>query len=636
MPAKLTTPTLPPKTRRQARLFWLWLALLMLGSAALYGLGNRAYGLFDVDEAIFTQATVEMRQAEAVRGFKALAMPTYNATPRYHKPPLIYWAQDAALGLFGEGFLPGSWGLFAARFPSILAALGSILILGLGVWQLTGNRRWGLLAATVLALNLSFLVVGRAATADGVLNFFSLALTLWVLVLLFTPAVLPPDGQPMQARIRHATRRLALQRWGWVMTGVLGALAFLAKGPIAWLPAGVVGLTLLLVRPDKGAVWRVLAPFKVALVVGLGLAPWLALLVQQHGVGFFYEFFFVHNLQRFGGDLGNSQSSFIGYYLVVLLVGFFPWVALLIPAVWALLRGQTRPKLLAKLASPQAAEALPLLALIWAGVYILFFSFSGTKLAHYVVPAYPALAILVGGWLASQKEAAARPRSSVVATLLWLLWGLLLAAVMLMLTPLLQGLQGPTLTGLPALLQTWLGFAWPLRDALATAILQQPIAVGLGCYAAGGALLITTMLLAMVLRGWRRSLPVLAAVWALAMGNITLGVVPVVWQYTQAPLTRVAQVLGQLPPSSQVAHHGLHKPSVRLISDKPFRKTDNPVQIPPLLSQVPELWVVVEVQDVQPLVNELQTSRSGTVLDARCTAGTCLLLLAPLQPTAQP
>lgn len=633
MPANLAVPSLPPKARRQARLFWLWLALLMLGSAALYGLGNRAYGLFDVDEAIFTQATVEMRQAEATHGLKALAMPTYNGTARYHKPPLIYWAQDAALGLFGEGFLPGAWGLFAARLPSILAALGSILILGLSVWQLTGHRRWGLLAATVLALNLSFLVVGRAATADGLLNFFSLALTLWVLILLFPPAVLPPDGQPMQARIRHATRLLALQRWGWVMTGVLGALAFLAKGPIAWLPAGVVGLTLLLVRPEKAAVWRVLAPFKVTLVVSLGLTPWLALLVQQHGVGFFYEFFFVHNLQRFGGDLGNSQSNFIGYYMLVLLVGFFPWVALLVPAVWAQLKGQTRPKLLAKLASPQANEALPLLALLWAGVYILFFSLSGTKLAHYIVPAYPALAIVVGGWLASHKTAAARPRSNVVATLLWLLWGVVLAAVLLVLTPLLQGLQGPVLTGLPALLQPWFGFAWPLRDELATAILQQNITVGFGFYAAGGAVLATTILLAMVLRGWRRSLPVLAAVWALALGNITLGVVPVVWAYTQAPLARVAQVIGQLPPSSAVAHHGLHKPSVRLISGKPFTKTDSTVQIPPILAQVPELWVVAEVQDVPPLLAELQTSRSGSVLDARCTAGTCLLLLAPLQPT---
>ncbi len=626
------SPAVTPKARRQGRLGWAWLGLLLLACTVLYGFGHRSYGLFDVDEAIFTQATMEMRAAEGQYGLQALAMPTYNGTPRYHKPPLIYWAQNAAVAVLGTDFLPTGWGLLAARLPSIIGALGSILLLGIGVWYLTGNRRWGLLAATVLGLNLSFLVVGRAAIADGLLNFFSLALTLWVMVLLFPPSVLAPDGQAMPLRIRAATQRLALQRWGWIGTGLIGTLAFLAKGPIAWLPAGIVGLTLLLVRPEKLVVWRVLAPFKVAIVIGLGLTPWLILLVQQHGMGFFYEFFFVHNLQRFGGDLGNSQSSFIGYYLVVLLVGFFPWVAFIIPASWAQLKRQTRPKLLANLASPDPNVALPLLALIWAFGYILFFSFSGTKLEKYIVPAYPALAILVGGWLASQKASTVRSRSNVVVALIWLLWGVALGGLLLVLTPVLQGLQGPTLSGFPATLQSWLGFTWPLRDELATAILQQTTRLNFGFYAAGSATLLTTLMLVMVLRGWRRGLPLLAAVWALALGSVVFGVVPTVWQYTQGPLARVAQTLGQLPPSSVVVHHGLHKPSVRLISGHAFIKTDNPVQITPLLAQVPELWVVVEIQDTAPLLQELQASQAGVVLDAKCTAGTCLLLLAPLQP----
>ncbi|MCA3244131.1 MAG: hypothetical protein INF43_02355, partial [Alphaproteobacteria bacterium] len=81
LPTAITAPN--PKERRQNRLFWVWLGLLLLGSAVLYGGGNRAYGLFDVDEAIFTQATMEMRAAEANHGLAALAMPTYNGTPRY-------------------------------------------------------------------------------------------------------------------------------------------------------------------------------------------------------------------------------------------------------------------------------------------------------------------------------------------------------------------------------------------------------------------------------------------------------------------------------------------------------------------------------------------------------------------------
>jgi 4-amino-4-deoxy-L-arabinose transferase-like glycosyltransferase len=629
--------TLTAKQRRQNRLFWAWGLLLMVVSSALYGFGNRAYGLFDVDEAIFTQATEEMRAAKAEHGLAALAMPTYNGTPRYHKPPLIYWAQDATLSLLDpEDFLPNDWGLFAARFPSILGALGSIALLGAGVWYLTRNRRWALLAATILALNLSFLIIGRAATADGLLNFFSLALALWVLVLLFPPPLPGPvHRQNVGARLRQQALQQALQRWGWVVSGTLGALAFLAKGPIAWLPALVMAGAIWWARPQRAAVWRSLAPFKTAALIVLLFSPWVLLLWQQHGGAFFYEFFFVHNLQRFGGDMGNSQSHFIGYYFMVLAVGFFPWVALLPPAIGALCSTPAKAPFWARfstrLASPQASTALPLLALIWAAVYIIIFSFSGTKLAHYIVPAYPALAIIIAGWLAGLKEGSTQPIGNILGSIGWLLWGLMLAALLAVITPLLAGFQGPALHGLPALLQPWLEFAWPLADPLATATLQQAIPLGVGFYLAAAAVAASTVLVVVVRRGQRRALPLLAAAVAISLGAVAWGVAPTIWRYTQAPLAQVALILRQLPPGSLIVHHGLHKPSLRLLSGRAFIKTDSPVQVTPWLQQTNALWVVAEIQDIAPLVRELQTSQAGTVLEVKCATGACLLLLAPLQ-----
>ncbi len=605
----------------------LWVGLLLLGLTVLYGFGNRSYGLFDVDEAIFTQATQELKAAASQHGLAALAMPTYNGEPRYHKPPLIYWVQSLTLGLTGAGFMPGDWGLLGARLPSILGALGSIILLGGAIGWLTGNRRWALLAATVLGLNLSFLVVGRAATADGLLNFFSLALTVWVLLLLF-PRTAQTSHTPLRRQVRTMLQAQALRRWGWAITGVLAGLAFLAKGPIGWLAAGIVGVTVLWARPNRAATWRVLAPFKVAVVVGLVLLPWLWLLARQHGWGFFYEFIMVHNLQRFGGDLGNSQSDFAGYYLLVLLVGFFPWVALLPRALRLLWQAATPRRARALLASPEAAVALPALAAVWAVIYILFFSFSGTKLAHYIVPAYPALALLVG-WVLSTPTAPRR--SPVWAVLPWVLGGALLAGVLGLLGPVLQGMQNLSLTGLPALAQLWLGFPWPLPDPLANAVLQQAIPLGWGMPLVGGGLFLTTTLLAGLLRGRYRWLVALIMAWAATLMLIVHSVVPLVWAYTQAPLARVASTLRQLPPASVVVHHGLHKPSLLLLSGKPFEKTDHPLQILPLLARTPELWVVAEVQDIPPLLAELDRSRSGLLVDARCSAGTCLLLLAPLQ-----
>lgn len=640
---KLVAKLAAPAKRRSRQHFW-WAVAVAFMAVVLYGAGNRAYGLFDVDEAIFTQATIEMREAQSQHGLKALAMPTYNGEPRYHKPPLIYWVQDLFISVLGNDFMPEGWGLLAARLPSILGALGTVGLLGFGVAFLTGNRRWGMLSAAIMAFNLSFVVIGRAATADGLLNFFSLALVLWVLALLF-PRPLPalssmPTSDELKTRLKQTQRQALMARWGWVVTGLLGMLGFLAKGPIAWVPAGIVALVVLWARPEKIKVWRVLAPVRVVLVIALGLAPWVALLLAKHGSGFFYDFFVVHNLQRFGGDMGNSQSGFMGYYLIVLMVGFFPWVAFVGPALTALVKnplGVThklpfKKALRAGLASTDIHTTLPLLAFAWAIIYVGVFSFSGTKLAHYIVPAYPALAIGVAGWLIS-------PTRKVVPVWQVLVWGFLgftLAGIALLATPLVEGLRSTPLTGWLADVQLLLGFEWPPADMQAAAVLRQGIPIRWGFYAAGFAMLITTVALMAVMRGKARFLPVLGIAWALALMIVAFKIVSVVWAYTQYPLAFAAQSLRSFPSNTVLVHHGLHKPSVRLLSGMPFIKTDSPVQVVSLLQNLPsganEIWVVVEVQDIQPLLAELKPARAGMVLDAKCIAGTCLVGLAPVKP----
>jgi 4-amino-4-deoxy-L-arabinose transferase-like glycosyltransferase len=629
--ANLENVRINKSARRRMRQTLVWALLLMVGLGLLYGSGNRSYGLFDVDEAIFTQATLEMRAAEATHGMGALAMPTYNAEPRYHKPPLIYWLQSVSLSLTGTDFMPGGWGLVGARLPSLLSALLTVGLLGFGVWHLTRNARWALYASFILALNLSFFIIGRAATADGILNLTALALALWVLVLLF-PSPLAPET-PLRAQLRQRGRRLYMQRWGWVITGILGALAFLAKGPIGWLPAGLVALTLLWARPNRMLVWQILAPLNVVMLMGILLGPWLWLLFNQHGANFFYDFIVVHNLQRFGGDLGNSQSNFYGYYLIVLLVGFFPWVALLPTAVLDALRKPSGrwwrvAELRARMASHDAATALPLIALVWAGVFIVFFSFSGTKLAHYIVPAYPALAILIGGWLANTP----RPMNGLTSTV-WGVWGFILAGVLGIAAPLLMGLREATLHGWLALAQEFFGFTWPLPDTLAMAVLAQPINLGVGFWVAGGLMALLTLLVVLVRCGKAQLVPMLAAAQAGFLATLALGVVPLVWGYTQAPLATLANSLKALPPSSVVVHHGLHKPSLLLLSGHPFIKTDHPLQVLALLKQYPELWLVAEQPDLQPLLLELKNTQAGQVLDAKCSAGTCLVVLAPVKPS---
>ena len=90
-----------------------WVLGLMLMMGLIYGGFHATYGLFDVDEAIFTQASREMIHTHT------FSMPSYNGEPRYQKPPLIYWVQSAAMGVMGDA------SLWAARLPSALAALAA-------------------------------------------------------------------------------------------------------------------------------------------------------------------------------------------------------------------------------------------------------------------------------------------------------------------------------------------------------------------------------------------------------------------------------------------------------------------------------------------------------------------------------
>lgn len=596
-----------------------WQAGLLLACACmwLYGAGHARYGLFDVDEAIFTQATVEMRHSGT------LSMPTYNGEPRYHKPPLIYWVQDGFMSLLGED------SLYAARLPSALGALGTLLVLGLGVTYLTGSRRWGLMAAAVMGLNLSFLVVGRAATADGLLNLTSVMLALWVVHVMFPGSRVLDKGEEavdaalLTARIRKVAARATARRHQWLVSGFLAALAFLAKGPVAWIPAALMVLVVLAFRRDRAGTWRQLAPVKAGMVALLLLLPWVGLLLVQFGAGFFYDFFIQQNLHRYAGGLTNTQSDSPLYYLAVLLFGFFPWVFVLPKAVTLTLKGGIR-RVRTALNGDDPARVLPYLALVWAVGYIVFFSFSQTKLAHYIVPAYPALAILVGAVLAQRP----RFRLSTFTALLGGMFGILLALLMLVLNPLLLGLRAEHLTGWLGWLQAVFGFDWPLDDEMAAAVLALPVQLDAAPVVVGLLLLLAVVpAWLLVARGVKGGVPALMIAWTACLGLILWGVVPMVWRYTQAPLAEMAQVIRAAPPTTAIVHVGMHKPSVLYLSGRAFTKLDKPLQVPETIVAA-ETLVLTEEDKVPAILTEVGLRGSAQVLGQRCTGGFCLLVVA--------
>lgn len=575
-----------------------WREALLVALIATVMVGfHGGYGLFDVDEAVFTQATREMADSGV------WSMPTYNGQPRFQKPPLIYWLQAGFMQLLGAD------SLWAARLPSALFGLASVLLLGWSTWRLTRNRTWAVWAMAALGVNISFVVVSRAATADAVMNFFALALVLWCLRVVY----LPP------------------WRFSWLVTGLLVALGLLAKGPITAVPAALVVVPLLLARPDRANLWQRLAPFKVMAWALLLLLPWLVLLWHDDLlVGFFSQFVMDENLHRFGAGLSNTHSGSPLYYLLVVALGFMPWVFVLPAAIMV-----ARRTPLAKLHSTDVRVALPYLALVWAAGIVGLFMLSGTKLAHYVVPAYPALALLVGAWAAGIGMER-KNRSTLPYTGMWvLLQTALVAAVMVLLPSALLGLRTPHLAGWLGWLQEFTAFAWPPTDILTREVLALPVhvpwlpfmlaAAGLVIAAGGYGLAVASHP-----SGRKWAMPAMAGGMATFLLVVVTTIVPLVWAYTQAPLARMAARVAAMPTTTPVIHLGIHKPSVLYLSQRPFTKLEKPLQLPATVPAGTATVVLTEQTEVAGIGNEM--GRIARVEVLACDGGYCLLEITRILP----
>lgn len=326
-----------PLALRAAVLVW----ALAVGGLFVARLG--AAPLFDVDEGAFSEATRELLASGDY------GSTTLNGAPRFDKPILVYWLQAASVSAFGLGEGP-------LRLPSALCAFAWCLAIAAFAWPRLGPRA-ALLAGTIAATSAGVLAIGRAATADALLN------VLLALALL--------DGWRHLESGRAAPLRRA---YAWIGLGLL------AKGPVALL---IPAATLLLYCGSRRELRRfarvAFDPVGWAILLALA-APWYAYALHRHGDAFVQGFIMKHNVGRYTSVLEGHRGS-IGYYVLMLPVLLLPWSALLGPV----LRG----------ARARWAEPLPRYLLAWAGFVIAFFSLSGTKLPHYVLYGSTPLFLLV-------------------------------------------------------------------------------------------------------------------------------------------------------------------------------------------------------------------------------------------------
>lgn len=432
-----------PAERPLERVRWREVALVTVLVSVLYLPALGKYTLWDPWETHYAEVARRMLEEHDWIRLK------WQDENFRSKPVLTFWMMAAGMKLVGAGEDGGFSGEFTTswraewgiRLPFALFGIFGVVILWYAIARLHSKRAaW--LAAVVLATCPYYFFISRQAITDmpscamliGSMALFALAifedpdrpLSRWrggitachgflaAFVLLVLPQLLYFTLNLGDTKLRLSPTRgipgplvmipfwvgfVGVAVWTWFATRttrqvymyffyVLSGLAVLAKGPVA--PA-LAGLTILVYLALTGE-WRLL--LRVELVRGVLIAlvvalPWHFAIYLKDGNPWLNEYVNQHLFNRAFKGVFGDRGTFT-YFFKELGVGMWPWVAL-VPGALATLAVQGRAR--------TREEKLRLLVGIWAIVGFFFFAAVQTKFHHYILPAVPALAVLVAFWL---------------------------------------------------------------------------------------------------------------------------------------------------------------------------------------------------------------------------------------------
>jgi 4-amino-4-deoxy-L-arabinose transferase-like glycosyltransferase len=341
------------------------LLLLALVALTLFLPGFARLPPTDRDESRYLTTSERMAETGDIVDLR------YQELPRYLQPAGIYWLQAAATTVFDS---PAHTQVWAYRLPSLLAALAAVLMTGFAGARLFG-RNTGLAAALILASCFSLNFEARIAKTDAVLL---ASITLAQLAMM--RAYLAPTT---------AGRLNAVAFWAALGVGLM------VKGPVILLVTGSTFLGLW--AWDRKISWaKALRPTWGPLITLAIALPWyIAIGVKTDGD--FYQRALMKNFLGKAGDSEQGHKGPFGYHLALLIVTFWPGSLLIFRAVGHAWR--------------ERVSAPGRFLLCWAIPTWILFELVATKLPHYVLPAYPPLALMAAAALfAPNSEAVKTPR----------------------------------------------------------------------------------------------------------------------------------------------------------------------------------------------------------------------------------
>jgi 4-amino-4-deoxy-L-arabinose transferase-like glycosyltransferase len=351
--------------------------LLILTWAIVYLPGLFRPALLDDADSVHAEASREMLLNHDW-------VTLYTDGLRYlQKPPLLYWAVTISYKLFGVG----EW---QTRLPLALCVFGLIAATFIFGRRYFG-REGGFYSAIVVATSLGVFVFTRFLISDVLVAMF---LTLGLYFFLRASEQVQPS------------RSLC---WALVSTIALGVLA---KGLIAIVFPCLIIPVYLFLTGDLKKIWK-LHLVSSAIIFFVIAAPWHILASLRNPAipgtmakGFFWSYFINEHVMRYLGKRVpyDYDKVDLGLFWGMLLIFLIPWIVFLVPAL-----REIPSKIRTWRSNLDSRSRANLFCAIWAVMIMLFFSFSSRQ-EYYSLPAIPALALLIGGWMQRESESAADSR----------------------------------------------------------------------------------------------------------------------------------------------------------------------------------------------------------------------------------
>ena len=311
--------------------------------------------LWDRDEPRYARVTVEMIESGNY------LVPTFNGEAWADKPILLYWLMSIPVRLLGPSEV-------ACRFPAIIGT-AITLLLTFYIGKKLFSVKAGLWAEVILATTLLMMFVGSSAIVDGVM--------------------LPFIVGTMAVFVRRTGDRIRF--CDFIIAGLLMGFGMLAKGPVGLLPVFVMAVILWFSRSSGKELIVNLAGVMLAVIIAFGIFLAWAIPADKAMGGELLRVFFGHHV--FARALKPMEShggqflSYLPYYPAIIVAGFFPWVVFLPGALSAIIGKRI------------GIAGSRNILLSWIAIPVILMTLAATKLPHYILFVWPAMAVMAGGAL---------------------------------------------------------------------------------------------------------------------------------------------------------------------------------------------------------------------------------------------